>query len=56
MAGVILFSVFLCILKHLLKYLYIFKVISLLFQLLLVYPGRFYASFLIVLINPGCKQ
>lgn len=36
--------------------MYILKVISLLFGLLMLYPGRFYASFMQVIMNPDFKQ
>lgn len=48
---VILFSVFSYILKTLLKYKYILEVTSLLFHRLMIYPGRFYASFMLVIMS-----
>lgn len=49
------FSAFFYIFKTLLKYMYIFKVTSLLFHLLMLYVlGDFYASFMLVIMSPDC--
>lgn len=53
---IILFCVFCYILKTLLKYMCTFRVTSLLFLLLMLYPGRFYANFMLVILNHDCKQ